>query len=216
MIKIAIVDDKSILIRALENQLELFDDIEIVWTAEDAFEAQEKLEENHTLDLILLDIEMPEMNGIELTEIIKEKYRKIKIIMLTVFDNNENIFNAIRAGADGYLLKDTGSHQLYHFIQETINGGASMSPTIAMKAMNLLRNVKVDDITEAKKEEITLTSREVEVLENLSQGYKYVQIAEKLFLSEGTIRKHVENIYSKLYVHNRMDAVNKAKQNKII
>ncbi len=214
--KIAIVDDNHFLMQAIENKLAFYDNIKIVWTAEDGFEAQEKLIKNQDIDLILMDIEMPEMNGIELTTIVKEKYPKIKIVMLTVFDNNDNIFNAIRAGADGYLLKDTAGEQLYNFMTETMNGGAVMSPTIALKAMNLLRNVQAESIPEAKKEEIVLSAREIEVLENLSRGLKYNQIAEKLFLSEGTIRKHVENIYSKLYVHNRMDAVTKAKLNRII
>lgn len=214
--KIAIVDDNCLLMRAIENKLDFYKDINVVWTADDAFEAQENLEKDSSVDLILMDIEMPEMNGIELTAIVKEKYPKIKIIMLTVFDSNDNIFNAIRAGADGYLLKDTGGSQLYHFMNETKNGGASMSPSIALKAMNLLRNVQAESIPEAKKEAIILSAREIEVLENLSKGFKYNQIADILFLSEGTIRKHVENIYSKLYVHNRMDAVTKAKQNRII
>ena len=213
---IAIVDDNHFLMQAIENKLAFYDDIKIVWTADDAFEAQDELKKNNNIDLILMDIEMPDMNGIELTAIVKCNYPKIKILMLTVFDNNDNIFNAIRAGADGYLLKDTNAEQLRNFMIETLNGGASMSPTIALKAMNLLRNVQAESIPEAKKEEILLSAREIEVLENLSRGLKYIQIAEKLFLSEGTIRKHVENIYSKLYVHNRMDAVTKAKQNKII
>ena len=213
---VAIVDDNHFLMQAIENKLGFYKDIKIVWTADDAFEAQENLDKNHNIDLILMDIEMPEINGIELTAIVKDKYPQIKIIMLTVFDNNDNIFNAIRAGADGYLLKDTSSVQLYSFMLETLNGGASMSPTIALKAMNLLRNVQSESIPEAKKEEIILSMREIEVLENLSKGFKYNQIAELMFLSEGTIRKHVENIYSKLYVHNRMDAVTKAKQNRII
>ena len=213
---IAIVDDNHFLMQAIATKLEFYNDIKTVWTADDAFEAQENLIKNHDIDLILMDIEMPEMNGIELTAIVKEKYPKIKIIMLTVFDNNDNIFNAIRAGADGYLLKDTAGAQLYNFMNETMSGGASMSPTIALKAMNLLRNVPSESIPEAKKEEIILSVREIEVLENLSKGLKYINIADKLFISEGTVRKHVENIYSKLYVHNRMDAVTKAKQNRII
>lgn len=179
---IAIVDDNHFLMQAIANKLDFYDDMKIVWTADDAFEAQENLIKNHNVDLILMDIEMPEMNGIELTAIIKEKYPRIKIIMLTVFDNNDNIFNAIRAGADGYLLKETGGDQLYNFMNETMNGGASMSPTIALKAMNLLRNVQAESIPEAKKEEITLSLREIEVLENLSKGHKYNQIAEILFL----------------------------------
>ena len=175
----------------------------------------EKLEKNHNLDLILMDIEMPKMDGIEATAIIKSKFPQIKIIMLTVFDNDENIFKAIKAGADGYFLKEVNPQELYNGIQETLSGGAGMTPSIALKTLKLLREPLVFDDSIAK-EEISLTSREVEVLEQLSKGLKYNAIADNLFLSPGTIRKHVENIYSKLQVHNKLEAIQKAKNNKLI
>ena len=135
--------------------------------------------------------------------------------MLTVFDNDENIFNAIKAGADGYLLKDVNPHVLFNGIVETINGGAAMNPSIALKTLKLLRN-PVDFNSDVEKEKIELTSREVEVLEQLAQGQSYITIAENLFLSPSTVRKHIENIYTKLQVHSKLEAVQKAKRNNLI
>ncbi len=215
MIKLAIVDDNSFLIHATNEKLSLFDDFTLKFTAINGEDVIEKLEKNHNIDLILMDIEMPKMNGIEATEIIKQKYPQIKIIMLTVFDNDENIFNAIKAGADGYLLKEVNPRDLQQGIIETMNGGASMTPSIAMKTLKLFRN-PINFETAIPKEEINLTTREIEVLDQLSKGLKYKAIAENLFLSEGTIRKHVENCYNKLKVHNRLEAIQKAKNNKFI
>ncbi|MGB1308384.1 MAG: response regulator, partial [Oceanihabitans sp.] len=105
-IKIAITDDNTFLINTVREKLSFFEDLSYKYSALNGSELLVKLEENHNLDLILMDIEMPILNGIETTEIVKQKYPHIKIIMLTVFDNDENIFNAIKAGADGYLLKE--------------------------------------------------------------------------------------------------------------
>jgi DNA-binding NarL/FixJ family response regulator len=135
--------------------------------------------------------------------------------MLTVFDNDENIFNAIKAGADGYLLKEVNPKDLHQGILDTLNGGATMTPSIALKTLKLFRN-PIDFQSNQNKEEINLTTREVEVLEQLSKGLKYDAIAENLYLSTGTIRKHVENIYAKLQVHNKLEAIQKAKNNNLI
>ncbi len=215
MIRIAIVDDNTFLQKTIQDKLSFFADVEVRMKAIHGQDIIEKLEKNHNLDLIMMDIEMPKMNGIEATAIIKSKFPQIKIIMLTVFDNDENIFKAIKAGADGYFLKEVNPQELYNGIQETLSGGAGMTPSIALKTLKLLREPLVfdDSIT---KEEISLTSREIEVLEQLSKGLKYNAIAENLFLSSGTIRKHVENIYTKLQVHNKLEAIQKAKNNKLI
>lgn len=215
MIKVAIVDDNTFLQRAIQDKLVFFNDIEIKFKADHGQDLLEKLEKNHNLDLILMDIEMPKMNGIEATEAVKSKYPQIKIIMLTVFDNDENIFKSIKAGADGYFLKEVNPQDLYNAIQETLNGGAAMTPSIALKTLKLLREPMVFDDA-IPSEEINLTNREVEVLEQLSKGLKYNAIADNLFLSAGTIRKHVENIYTKLQVHNKLEAIQKAKSNKLI
>ncbi len=215
MTRLAIVDDNTFLQKTIQDKLAFFDDVSIKFKAMNGLELLEKLEKNHNLDLILMDIEMPKMNGIEATEIIKNRYPQIKIIMLTVFDNDENIFHSIKAGADGYLLKEINPQELYNAIKETLNGGAIMTPSIALKTLKLFRNpAAFEDLP--NKEEYNLTAREIEVLEQLSKGLKYNTIAENLFLSVGTIRKHVENIYTKLQVHNKLEAIQKAKSNKLI
>ncbi|MBG43050.1 MAG: DNA-binding response regulator [Aequorivita sp.] len=215
MLKVAIVDDNTFLINAIKEKLSFFDDVSVKHTSMNGTELLTKLEENHNLDLILMDIEMPILNGIETTQIVKQKYPHIKIIMLTAFDNDEHIFNAIKAGADGYLLKEINPKDLYEGIKETLNGGAAMNPSIAMKTLKLLRN-PIDIQNPRDKEEISLSTREVEVLEQLSKGLSYTIIADHLFLSPSTVRKHIENIYKKLQVHSKIEAVQKARNHNII
>lgn len=217
VIKIAIVDDNSFLINAIKEKLSFFDDIVFKFSAQNGTEILSKLENDKNIDLILMDIEMPVMNGIEATLEIKKRYPQLKIIMLTVFDNDENIFNAIKAGADGYLLKEVDPKGLYNGIQETLSGGAAMTPSIALKTLKLLRNPHHFENNEnSDLEEIKLSSREIEVLEQLSKGLSYNIIADNLFLSPSTVRKHIENIYSKLQVHSKLEAVEKAKRNNLI
>ncbi|MEM0519136.1 MULTISPECIES: response regulator transcription factor [Aequorivita] len=215
MLKISIVDDNSFLIHAIKEKLSFFEDVVVKHTSLNGSELLTKLGEDHNLDLILMDIEMPVLNGIETTQMVKQKYPHIKIIMLTAFDNDEHIFNAIKAGADGYLLKEINPKDLYDGILETLNGGAAMNPSIAMKTLKLLRN-PIDIQNLKDKEEISLSIREVEVLEQLSKGLSYTVIAEHLYLSPSTVRKHIENIYKKLQVHSKIEAVQKAKNHNII
>lgn len=212
-VKIAIVDDNPFLINTIKEKLSFFEDLQLKFSSVNGSDLLIKLEDNHNLDLILMDIEMPVLNGIETTEIVKQKYPHIKIIMLTVFDNDENIFNAIKAGADGYLLKEINAANLHEGILETLNGGAAMTPSIAMKTLKLLRS-PVDFKNQT--EDIKLSDREIEVLEHLSKGLSYILIAKNLYLSTGTVRKHIENIYRKLQVHNKLEAVVKAKRNNLI
>jgi len=214
-IKLAIIDDNSFLIKAIREKLSFFEDIQIKFSALNGAELLTKLGENHNLDVLLMDIEMPVLNGIEATAIIKQKYPHIKVIMLTAFDNDENIFNAIKAGADGYLLKEVNPTDLHQGIIETLNGGAAMNPSIALKTLKLLRN-PIDFDAKTEEEEIKLSTREIEVLEQLSKGLNYNQIADNLILSPSTVRKHIENIYTKLQVHNKLEAIQKAKSNKLI
>jgi DNA-binding NarL/FixJ family response regulator len=213
-IRLAIVDDNIFLQKAVAEKLSFFDDLVLRFTANDGLDLLQKLEKNRNVDLILMDIEMPICNGIEAAKMVKSKYPQIKIIMLTVFDNDENIFNAIKAGADGYLLKEVNPKELHQGIIETLNGGAAMNPSIALKTLKLLRNPV--DFEQKSEEIITLTTREVEVLEQLSKGLNYNIIATNLFLSPGTVRKHIENIYNKLQVHNKLEAIQKAKNNNLI
>ncbi|WP_456423351.1 response regulator [Lutibacter sp.] len=214
-LKIAIAEDNSFLARAVIEKLSFFNDLNYKFKSVNGAELIGKLEANHNIDVILMDIQMPEMDGITATEIIKKKYPHIKIIMLTVFDDDENIFNAIKAGANGYLLKEINAENLHKCILEVVNGGAPMTPSIALKTLNLLRNpssFKNDSLIE----KIKLTNRETDILEHLSKGLIYNEIAENLIISPSTVRKHIENIYKKLQVHNKMEAVYKAKKHKLI
>ena len=214
-LRVAIVDDNSFLIHAIKEKLSFFEDVIVKATALNGSEILTVLEENHNLDIILMDIEMPVLNGIDATQLVKQKYPQIKIIMLTAFDNDENIFNAIKAGADGYLLKEINPNELYNGMQETMNGGAAMNPSIALKTLKLLRN-PIDIENPRDQEDISLSKREVEVLEQLSKALSYTAIAENLFLSPSTVRKHIENIYKKLQVHSKIEAVQKARNHNII
>lgn len=215
MKKLLLVDDNFFLQKAIEEKLSVFTDIVIKDTASNGQEAIAILGKNHIFDLILMDIEMPIMNGIQATEMIKNIYPQLKILILTVFENDENIFNAIKAGADGYLLKDAKPEKIYQSIVEILEGGAAMSPSIALKAMKLLNN-PIDIENPIDKETVLLSTREIEVLEQLSKGLKNQAIADNLFLSISTVKKHIENIYTKLQAHNRIEMLQKAKQNKLI
>lgn len=212
-IKIAIAEDNSFLLKAILEKLSFFDEIEVKFSASNGKDLMEKLQQDSNIHLILMDIEMPKMNGIDTLALVSQKYPQIKTIMLTVFDNDEHIFRAIQAGANGYFLKEVDPKTLYQGIVDTIEGGAAMTPSVGMKALKLLRNPP--DFSEPV-EDIKLTVREIEILEQTSKGLNYNQIGDNLFISPKTVRKHIENIYSKLQVHNKLEAVQKAVKNRII
>ena len=214
--RVAVVDDNSFLIHALIEKLSFFPELEIKMTAQDGHELLELLADNSTIDIIMMDIEMPGMDGIEATFAVKQKFPHIKIVMLTVFDNDEHIFKAIQAGANGYLLKETPPEDLHRGIVETLDGGAAMSPSIASKTLRLLRDPLMTREFTKPEQEIKLTSREVEILEHLSTGLSYDAIASNLNISYGTVRKHIENTYKKLQVHNKLEAVQKARKQRLI
>ena len=215
-IKLAIVDDNTFLARAIKEKLVDFEELDIKYMVFNGSELLAKLEKSHNLDLVLMDIEMPILDGIETVRIVKQKYPHIKVLMLTVFDNDENIFNAIQAGADGYLLKEIEGPKLHNAIVETICVGAAMSPSIAVKTLKLLRYPERQESLSVQEEEILLSDREKEVLEQLAEGLSYTLIAKNLFLSPSTVRKHIENIYKKLQVHNKLEAVQKARRQSLI
>jgi DNA-binding NarL/FixJ family response regulator len=215
-IKLAIVDDNTFLARTIKEKLVDFEDLEIMYLAYNGSELLAQLEKRHNLDMVLMDIEMPVLDGIETVRIVKQKYPHIKVLMLTVFDNDENIFNAIQAGANGYLLKEIEGQKLYNAITETVGGGAAMSPSIAVKTLKLLRYPEKQESLSVQEEDISLSSREKEVLEQLAEGLSYTVIAKNLFLSPSTVRKHIENIYKKLQVHNKLEAVQKARRQSLI
>lgn len=217
MIRIAVAEDNPFLAKSIQEKLALFPgELKFKFHAFNGKLFLEKLAEDPIVDVILMDIQMPEMDGIETTRIISERYPQIKIIMLTVLDDEESIFQAILAGASGYLLKDENPRVLLQSILSILDGGAPMSSGIALKALRLLRNpIKPDEEkSEIKRPEIS--PREIDVLNQLSKGMDYKQIAENLIISPSTVRKHIENIYSKLQVHNKLEAVKIAQKHRLI
>ncbi len=214
-IRVGIVEDNPAIIESICLRLEQIPDIQLKFKARNGLEMVNKLGHDSNLDLIFMDIEMPEMDGIEATTLIKHRWPQIKIIMLTVFDSEDKIFHAVRAGADGYLLKDVEHSYLEKSIQDVLSGGAAMTPSIALKTIRLLRNPQLPSEPE-KIDNYRLSKREIEILEQLSKGLKYKSIAENLFLSVGTVKKHVDNVYEKLQAHNKLEAVHKAKSNRLI
>lgn len=216
MIRIAVAEDNAFLAKSIQDKIELFPaKLKFKFQAFNGKLFLDKLTEDSNVDVILMDIQMPEMDGIETTRLISERYPQIKVIMLTVLDDEESIFQAILAGANGYLLKDENPKMLLESILSIVEGGAPMSAGIALKALRLLRNpLKPEQVSLEKKPE--LSPREIDVLNQLSKGMDYKQIAENLIISPATVRKHIENIYSKLQVHNKMEAVNLAQKHRII
>lgn len=214
-LRIAIAEDNHFLAKAIREKLSFFDDISVKFIAKNGAELIGKLADDHRVDVILMDIQMPEMDGIKATELIKNQHPQIKIVMLTVYDD-EYIFKSIKAGANGYLLKEIEAQKLYDSIQEVMNDGAPMTPSIALKTLNLFRNPSFESNPQEDLDEIKLSKRETEILVQLSKGLNYNAIAENLVISPSTVRKHIENIYKKLQVHNKMEAVLKAQKRNLI
>jgi DNA-binding NarL/FixJ family response regulator len=170
---------------------------------------------NHVTNLrpgvVLMDIDMPDMNGIEGVRLVRAADRDIKIIMLTVFDDNKNVIDAICAGASGYLLKKNCLNKLFDAIEEVLSGGAPMSATIARMVLEFVATG-----SPVSTEQYDLTTREKTVLTHLVKGYSYKMIAASMEISIETVKTHIRNIYEKLHVHNQSEAVAKAIKNRII
>lgn len=206
MIRIAIAEDISRLAETLKNKIELLPDFEVKFIAANGKELINELNKNHNVDVIFMDINMPVMNGVEATKAVCMRWPNIKLIISSVYDDEDNIFDAILAGAAGYLLKDERPEELHRAIYQVLKGGVPMSPIVARKSLNLIRN----GVPKTKEKiDYGLTPRETEILEHLSKGLSYEQIASNLFISNGTVRKHVENIYRKLQVNNKVEAIQK-------
>ncbi len=208
---IHIAEDIPRLAAMLKESLDLSPEFKVTGVAANGEELLEQLSRLPSLpDLVLMDIQMPVMDGISATEALKSKHPQIKVLMATVFDDEDYIFNAILAGADGYLLKDEAPEDLHRAVREAMTGGAPMSPAIARKALALLRRTPAPPVRLEPEE--SLSDREVEILEQLSKGLRYEQAAANLSISGGTVRKHVEHIYRKLRVHNKIAAIEAGKK----
>lgn len=213
MVHIAIVDDKQPNRVSLSEKITYANDVVVDFMAANGedFLDQMKLAKIKP-NVVLMDIDMPVMNGIKAVNTATELYPNTQFIMLTVFDDDEKIFDAIKAGAIGYLLKDESIDKIVTSIKEVIEfGGSPMSPRIARKALQLLMQGKVE---EKKNEDTILSEREKEILKGLVQGLDYKGVADKLFISPHTVRTHITNIYKKLHVSSKTQAVMLAVKNK--
>jgi DNA-binding NarL/FixJ family response regulator len=162
-------------------------------------------------DVILMDIDMPGTNGIEGLKRMRKVNTKAKVLMLTVFDDNKNVFEAIRSGANGYLLKKTPPAKLIEYINEANSGGAPMTSSIATQVLRMFT-----DQNAQQGEDYHLSEREKQVLQLLVNGYSYKMIASEMFISIDTVRSHIKKIYEKLHVNSKSEAVAKAFKDKIV
>ena len=163
-------------------------------------------------DVVLMDIEMPGISGIEAVWLIKENYPEVKILMETIFEEDEKVFASICNGAEGYILKNTPPAEILEAIREIHEGGAPMTPSIASKMLKMFRAQS----TPHKQQEVGLSLREKEILTCLVEGMSYKMIAEHCFISLDTVNGHIRNIYKKLQVHSKSEAVVKAIKGKIV
>ena len=200
--KVVICDDQATIRAGLEMLLTLEKDIRVVGLAQDGWEAVD-LTKRHEPDLVLMDLKMPGMNGIEATRQIRAGYPAVKVLVLTTYDDDEWVFDAVRAGASGYLLKDTPREELIRAVKETVLGKSFIDPAVAGKLLTRVADKQTQPATLLTDK---LTNREVEVLRLLARGLNNAQIAVRLFLSEGTVRNHVSAIFAKLDVPDRTRA----------
>jgi DNA-binding NarL/FixJ family response regulator len=200
--KVLICDDQAIVRDGLELLLKLEKDIDVVGVAQDGAEAV-ALTVKTQPDLVLMDLKMPGLNGVEATRRICALAPRPKVLVLTTFDDDEWVFDAIRAGAAGYLLKDTPREKVLEALRGTMAGKTYMDPAIAGKLLEQVANNQEQPSTLLTAK---LTGREVEVLRLIAQGLANADIAEKLHLSEGTIRNHVSALFAKLDVSDRTQA----------
>jgi DNA-binding NarL/FixJ family response regulator len=200
--KVIICDDQDIVRDGLELLLKLESDIEIVGIASDGAEAVDMVEQMKP-DLVLMDLKMPVMNGVDATREILAKNPGVRVLVLTTYGTDDWVFDALRAGASGYLLKDAPREGVLNAIRGTVNGKTYLDPAVAGKVIGELTNSKKKPATLITSK---LTDREVEVLRSLARGLTNEDISKQLFLSEGTVRNHISSIVDKLGVSDRTQA----------
>lgn len=205
-IKIMIVDDQRLMREGLKTILELEQDFNVVQLAENGKDALDKITDVEP-DVILMDIRMPIMDGVECTKIIKQKYPSVKVLILTTFDDDEFIIEALINGAVGYILKDLSSEKLVGAIRDAYNGNSIMQPEVASKVISHIAGRTRETIQSNKSSELSLetdlTDREKEILKLVGKGMSNKEISKALYISEGTVKNYISNLYSKLEVDDR-------------
>ncbi len=206
VIRVLIADDQALFRRGLYVVLGTEDDIDVVAEAEDGAEAVAKAEEMAP-DVVLMDVRMPRVNGIEAARRIREILPSTKILMLTVSDEEDDLYEAIKAGANGYLLKEISVEEVASAIHAVMQGQSLISPSMASKLLNEFNSLAR---MAAEREQLpapVLTARELEVLKLVARGMSNKDVADELYISENTVKNHVRNILEKLHLHSRMEAV---------
>lgn len=206
--KIAIVEDDQRLLNTYDTLFSGEPEVEVIDTSTSGEEALEKLEYSQP-NVMLVDIGLPGMSGIELTSHVKGQFPEVEIIVHTVFGDRESVFSAIKAGATGYIQKGATPRELVNAIQVLYSGGAPMSPQIARMVIGEFQNAHNDDA-------FILTPREKEIVKMMESGLTYKEIGAKLFISPNTVHSHIKKIYEKLHAKNRRDLFTKARKKGVI
>jgi len=209
-IKILIYDDNAALRISMEALLSDEPDMEVIAVMPNAETVATDLQELKP-DVVLMDIDMPGVNGVQAVKKIRKINEQLPIIMLTVFDDNENIFNAVCAGASGYILKRFATEEVPNAIRNVLTGGAPMTGSVARKVLQMVPQAKNDE-----QEKVELSSKETAILQFLVNGYSYKMIAAEAGISIDTVRFHIKKIYDKLHVHSATEAVSKALKHKLL
>jgi DNA-binding NarL/FixJ family response regulator len=205
--RLAIVEDNHTLRQRLVEHLKFYEGLDVV-LAVGSGEALMDILKDRSLgqmpEVILMDIELPGISGIEATARVKALHPGIDILMHTVFEDTERLFESVRVGASGYLLKDEPTDKVVEAVEQLKGGGAPMSPTMARKMLGFIR---LQSATPTREESFDLSDRELDILQLLVDGLNYKEIGDKLFISPQTVRSHIKNIYKKMHVHSRAEAV---------
>jgi DNA-binding NarL/FixJ family response regulator len=203
MIRVAIVEDNQVLRKSMEQLFEQTEDIRCVASIKNLLNVVSVFQKAQP-DIVIMDIGLPDISGIEGVRTLKSNFDNMQILMFTVFEDADKIFEAIREGASGYLLKKTRPLEIIEAIRDMNQGGSPMSPSVARKVVQYFQSG-----SPFKEEDFQLTAREKEILFALVDGLSYKKIADKYYLSVHTIRKHISSIYEKLHVHSKSQAVAK-------
>jgi DNA-binding NarL/FixJ family response regulator len=214
-IRVLIADDQPLYRRGLEVVLHTEEHIEVVGEAENGEEAIAKAEELAP-DVVLMDVRMPRINGIEATQAIRDRVPTTKILMLTVSDEDSDLYEAIKAGASGYLLKEVSVEEVADSIRAVMQGESKITPSMASKLINEFSAMSKRADERQRLPVPALTARELEVLKLVAKGMSNREIADELFISENTVKNHVRNILEKLHLHSRMEAVMYALREKLL
>ena len=209
MINVIIADDQKLVREGIKMILGLYEEINILGEAENGQQLIELLE-NLQPDVILMDVRMPIMDGVEATKIIKSKYKNVKVIILTTFNDDEYIFKAIKYGADGYLLNDSGSEYIIKAIKSVYNGAMLLDPDVTAKVVKAFNSITNDNLSSNESDNLNhkldlLTPREIDVAKLIARGKNNKDICNILFLTEGTIKNYVTRILGKLELNSRTE-----------